>query len=184
MLDLALGPGLGVVVCARALTAEQAIYRSQEYAPPAPRWFKGGCLMKMLRFMTPLALVMATYAQQPSQRPPQQSEQQQPKSATQQQVGHVVRVSKHASYHTTSVYNAQTGQYSYGGGTSAEVDTEIQVGSFIYECPRIHKDVQVGKDYPVTIETDKHGNARKLTLTVGEKAYTYRIAGTREAKSD
>jgi len=141
--------------------------------------------MKVFRFLAPLALATAVYAQQSTQQPSQQpAEQQQLKPATQQQTGHVVGVSKHKSHHTTSVYNSQTGQYSYGGGTSVERDTEIQVGNFIYECPRIHKDVQVGKDYPVTVEIDKHGNAKKLTVTVGEKTYTYKITGTREAKAN
>lgn len=63
-------------------------------------------------------------------------------------------------------------------------DTEIQVGSLVYESSQIHKEVQVGKDFPVTIETNKHGVAKKLTLSVGEKTYTYRITGTLEAKSN
>jgi hypothetical protein len=63
-------------------------------------------------------------------------------------------------------------------------DTEIQVGNLVYESSQIHKEVQVGKDYPATIETDKHGVAKKLDLIVGEKKYTYRITGTREAKSN
>jgi hypothetical protein len=44
----------------------------------------------------------------------------------------------------------------------------------------MYKEIQVGKEYPVTIETDKHGTAKKLTVTVGEKSYTYRITETRE----
>jgi hypothetical protein len=36
----------------------------------------------------------------------------------------------------------------------------------------------------VTIETDKHGVAKKLDLMIGEKKYTYRVTGTREAKSN
>jgi hypothetical protein len=48
----------------------------------------------------------------------------------------------------------------------------------------MHKQIQAGKDYPVTIETDKHGAANTLTVTVGEKSYTYRIMETREVKSD
>lgn len=86
----------------------------------------------------------------------------------------------HKSHHTTSVYNSSTGQ-STGGGTSVQRDTEIQVGNLIYESSQIHKEVLVGKDYPVNIETDKHGAAKKLTLTGGEKTYSYRVTGTREA---
>jgi hypothetical protein len=54
----------------------------------------------------------------------------------------------------------------------------------VYESPEIHKEVQVGKDYPVNIETDKHDIAKKLDVLVGDKRYTYRITGTREAKSN
>jgi hypothetical protein len=65
-----------------------------------------------------------------------------------------------------------------------ERDTEIQVGNLVYESSHIHKEVQVGKDYPVTIETDKHGTAKRITVKVGEKAYTYRITGSREVKAN
>lgn len=58
------------------------------------------------------------------------------------------------------------------------------MGKLVYEASQIHKEVQVGKDYPIEIETDKHGNAKKLDVIVGEKKYTYRITGTREAKSN
>jgi len=81
---------------------------------------------------------------------------------------------------STSAYNSSTGQTSYGGGNSVQRDTEIQVGNLVYESSQIHKEVQVGKDYPVNIETDRHGVAKKLDLIVGEKKYTYRITGTRE----
>jgi hypothetical protein len=63
-------------------------------------------------------------------------------------------------------------------------DTEIEIGNLIYESSQIHREIQVGKDYPVTIETDKHGAAKKLTLTVGEKTCTCKVTGTREAKSN
>src|SRR6266446_9199684 len=102
--------------------------------------------------------------------------------SAQPQIAHVLSAETHRSHHTTSVYNSSTGQYSHGGGTSIERDTEIQVGNLVYESSQIHKEIQVGKDYPVTIETDKHGNAKKLMLAVGEKNYTYRITGTREVK--
>jgi len=102
--------------------------------------------------------------------------------AIQQLTGHILSAETHRSHHTTSVYNSTTGQYSHGGGTSVESDTEIQVGNLVYESPRVHKEVQVGKDYPVNIETDKHGVAKKLDVVVGEKKYTYKITGTREAK--
>ena len=101
-----------------------------------------------------------------------------------QLTGHILSAETHRSHHSTSVYNPSTGQTSSGGGTSIERDTEIQVGNLIYESSQIHKEVQVGKDYPVTIETDKHGVPKKLDLIVGEKTYTYRITGTREAKSN
>jgi hypothetical protein len=101
-----------------------------------------------------------------------------------QLTGHVLSAETHRSHHSTSVYNPSTGQTSSGGGTSIQRDTEIQVGSLIYESSQIHKEVQVGKDYPVTIEADKHGAVKKLDLVVGEKKYSYRITGTREAKSN
>ena len=92
--------------------------------------------------------------------------------------------STHRSRHSTSVYNSSTGQHSHGGGTSIERDTEIQVGNLVYESSQIHKEVQVGKNYPVNIETDKRGSAKKLDLIVGEKKYAYNITGTREVKSN
>jgi hypothetical protein len=122
-----------------------------------------------------LLLAVPLVAQQPA--PPERQTPAQPAVT-----GHVLSAETHRSHHTTSVYNSSTGQYSHGGGTSVERDTEIQVGNLVYDSSQIHKEIQVGKDYPVTIETDKHGVAKKLTLTVGEKTYTYRITGTREAK--
>jgi hypothetical protein len=65
-----------------------------------------------------------------------------------------------------------------------ERDTEIQVGNIVYESSQIHKEVTVGKDYPVNIEADKHGVAKKLDVIDGEKKYTYRISGTREVKAN
>lgn len=101
-----------------------------------------------------------------------------------QRMAHVLSAETHRSHHSTSVYNPTTGQNSYGGGNSVERDTEIQIGNLVYESPQIHKEVQVGKDYPVTIELDKHGNAKQLALTVGGKTYTYKITGTREVRSN
>jgi hypothetical protein len=121
---------------------------------------------------------------------PQQAAQQSAQPETQAPAqpaltGHVLSAETHKSHHTTSVYNSSTGQYSHGGGTSVQRDTEIQVGNLVYESSQIHKEVQVGRDYPVNIETDKHGAAKKLTLTVeGVKTYSYRVTGTREAKSN
>lgn len=101
----------------------------------------------------------------------------------QQPTGHVLSAEAHRSHHSTSIYNSSTGQYSHGSGVTVEGQTEIQVGNLIYQSPRIHKEVQVGKDYRVNIETDKHGTAKKLDVMDGEKKYTYRITGTREAQS-
>jgi hypothetical protein len=114
----------------------------------------------------------------------QQTAQQPAQPVTQQQTGHILSAETHRSHHTTSVYNSTTGQYSHGAGTSVQRDTEVQVGNLVYESSQIHKEVQVGKDYPVTVETDKHGAVKKLMLTVGEKTYAYKITGTREAKSN
>ena len=103
--------------------------------------------------------------------------------AIQQQTGHILSAETHRSHHTNSIYNSSTGQWSHGIGISVERDTEIQVGNLVYESSQIHKEVQVGKDYPVNVETDKHGVAKNVEVIVGEKKYTYRITGTREVKS-
>jgi hypothetical protein len=101
--------------------------------------------------------------------------------ATQQLTGHVLSAESHSARHATSLYNSSTGQYSRGRGTSIQSETEIQVGKLVYESAQIHKEVQVGKDYPVVVETDKHGVAKKLDVMIGEKKYTYHLSGTREA---
>jgi hypothetical protein len=134
--------------------------------------------MKAYTLIAALLLAVPVVAQQTAQQPEQPVAQ----PAAQQLTGHVLSAETHRSHHSTSVYNPSTGQTSSGGGTSIQRDTEIQIGNLVYESSQIHKEVQVGKDYPVTVETDKHGSAKKLTVTVGEKTYTYRITGTREAK--
>jgi len=130
--------------------------------------------MKAYSLIAALLLAVPVVAQQAA---PQTAQ-----PIAQQLTGHVLSAETHRSHHSTSVYNPSTGQTSSGGGTSIQRDTEIQVGNLVYESSQIHKEVQVGKDYPVTIETDKHGVAKKLDLITGEKKYTYRITGTREAK--
>jgi hypothetical protein len=125
---------------------------------------------------------MSAEVRQATQGTVQQTGQTVAQAATQQQTGHVLSAETHKSHHTTSVYNPSTGQYSHGGGTSVQRETEIQVGNLVYESLQIHKEVQVGKDYPVNIETDKNGVAKKLDVIVGEKQCTYKITGTREAK--
>ena len=85
---------------------------------------------------------------------------------SQQLTGHILSAESHSSRKSVQRY------------------TEIQVGNLVYACSGMHKQIQAGKDYSVTIETDKHGAANKLTVTVGEKSYTYRIIETREVKSD
>ena len=138
--------------------------------------------MKTSALVAALLLTMAVGARQAAQGAVQQTAQPVAQPAKQQQTGHVLSAETHKSHHTTSVYNSATGQYSHGGGTSVQRDTEIQVGNLIYESSQIHKEVQVGKDYPVNFETDKNGVAKKLDVIVGEKRYTYKITGTREAK--
>lgn len=83
----------------------------------------------------------------------------------------------------TTIYDS-TGQSSNGGGLSVQHETDIQIGNVVYGSYQIHNEVQVGKDYPIEIEADKHGNAKKLDVIVGGKKYTYRITGTREVKSN
>lgn len=129
--------------------------------------------MKMYILIAALLLAVHVVAQQAPQQPAQ--------PAT-QQTGHVLSAETHGASGTTSSYDYSTGKWSHGSTNAAESSTEIQVGNLVYESSRIYKEVQVGKDYPVTIETDKHGVAKKLTLLVAEKSYTYRITGTREAK--
>jgi len=104
-------------------------------------------------------------------------------AAQQQLTGHILSAEKHRSHHATTVYSS-TGESSNGGGISVQRETEIQIGNLVYGASQIHNEVQVGKDYPVEIETDKHGAAKKLEVIVGGKKYTYRITGTREAKSN
>ena len=133
--------------------------------------------MKTCTLIAALLSVVPVSAQHAAQQPAQPV---QPAALT----GHVLSAKTHRSHHSTSVYNPSTGQTSSGGGTSIERDTEIQVGSLVYESSQIHKEVQVGKDYPVNIEMDKQGIAKKLDVVVGEKKYTYKITGTREAKSN
>lgn len=101
----------------------------------------------------------------------------------QQLTGHILSAGKHRSRNATTIYSS-TGESSNGGGISLQRETDIQIGNVVYGAPQIHKEVQVGKDYPVEIETDKQGNVKKLDVIVGEKKYTYRIMGTREVKSN
>jgi hypothetical protein len=132
--------------------------------------------MKMYTLVAALTLAMPALAQQ--QPPPQQPQQ--------QTIGHVLSAETHRTQgsSSTSTYDQATGKWTYGTSSGGAVrrDTEIQVGNLVYESSQIHKDVVVGKDYPVVFETDKHGNAKKLGLIVGDKTYTYRITGTREVK--
>jgi hypothetical protein len=131
--------------------------------------------MKAYTLAAVLLLAVPVVAQQAAQQPVQPAA---------QLTGHVLSAETHRSHHTTSVYNSSNGQYSHGGGTSVERDTEIQVGNLVYESSQIHKEVKVGKDYPLSIETDKHGVVKKLDMIDGEKKYTYRITGTREVKAN
>jgi len=135
--------------------------------------------MKIYTLIAALLLAAVLVAQQAAQQPAQS-----PAQPAAQLTGHILSAETHKSHHSTSDYNSATGQWSHGSGTSVQRDTEIQVGNLIYESSQIHKEVQVGKDYPVSIEPDKHGVTKKLDLIVGEKKYTYKITGTREAKSD
>jgi hypothetical protein len=139
---------------------------------------KTNILIAAFALAVPLMAQQATQTAPPAAQPAGQPAQ----PASQQLTGHVLSAETHSSASTTSVRNSSTGQWSHGVTSSEERDTEIQVGNLVYECGRIHKEVQVGKDYPVTIETDKHGAAKKLTVVAGEKSYTYRITGTREVK--
>ncbi len=132
--------------------------------------------MKAYILITALLLAVPVGAQQAAQQPEQPAAQ-----PTTQLTGHVLSAETHSSHATSSTYDQATGKRSRGSTNAVESDTEIQVGNLVYESPRIHKEIQVGKDYPVTIQTDKHGVAKKLTLTVGEKSYTYTVTGTREA---
>jgi hypothetical protein len=97
--------------------------------------------------------------------------------------GHILSAEKHRSHHATTIYSS-TGESSNGAGISVQRDTEIQIGNVVYGASQIHNEVQVGKDYPVEIETDKRGTAKKLDVIVGGKKYTYRITGMREVKSN
>jgi hypothetical protein len=115
--------------------------------------------MKAWTFAATLLLAVPVVAQQAAQ-------------PAHQLTGHILSAEKHRSHHATTIYSS-TGESSNGGGISVQRDTEIQVGNLVYGASQIHNEVQVGKDYPVEIETDKHGNAKKLDVIVGEKKYTY-----------
>jgi hypothetical protein len=127
-----------------------------------------GETLKTCAFAASLLFAVPVVAQQAAQR---------------QLTGHILSAEKHRSHHATTIYSS-TGESSNGGGISVQRDTEIQVGNVVYGASQIHKEVQVGKDYPIEIETDKHGTAKKLDVIVDGKKYTYRIAGIREAKSN
>jgi len=76
----------------------------------------------------------------------------------------------------------QSGELTFLCGDAVLHETWIQVGNLVYASPQIYKEVQMDKDYPVNIKTDKHGVAKKLEVMVGEKKYTYRIRATYEVK--
>ena len=130
-------------------------------------------LIAVLVFASPLV------AQQPSQptSPP----------ATQQQTGRVLGFATHTTHSTDSYIDPAQGGADIGH-KNADLSwkqrvTVIQVSKLVFESPQIHKEVEAGKDYPVIVETDKKGIAKKLTLTVAGKTYTYNIARTREPDS-
>jgi hypothetical protein len=131
--------------------------------------------MKAHTLIATLLLAVPVAAQQAAQLPTQ---------PVQQLTGHVLGAERHRSHGTTSTYNQSAGTWNHGSSNAVESNTEIQVGNFVYESSQIHKEVQVGKDYSVVIEAGKHGIAKKLDVIDGEKKYTYRITGTREAKSN
>lgn len=124
--------------------------------------------MKARLFVATLLFAVPVVAQQPAQ---------------QQLTGHILSAARHRSHNATTIYSS-AGESSNGAGISVQRETEIQIGNVVYGAPQIHKEVQVGKDYPVEIETDKQGNVKKLDVIVGGKKYTYRIMGTREVKSN
>jgi hypothetical protein len=93
--------------------------------------------MKAHTLAAVLLLAVPVVAQQAAQQPVQPAA---------RLTGHILSAETHRSHHTTSVYNSSNGQYSHGGGTSLERDTETQVGNLVYESSQIHKEVTVGKD--------------------------------------
>jgi hypothetical protein len=126
--------------------------------------------LKACAFVATLLFALPVVAQQAAQ-------------PAQQLTGHILSAEKPRSHHATTVYSS-TGQSSNGGGFSVQRETEMQIGNLVYGASQIHNEVQVGRDYPVEIETDKHGTAKKLDVIVSGKKYTYRITGTREVKSN
>jgi hypothetical protein len=109
--------------------------------------------MKARTFVAALLFAVLVVAQQAAQQAAQ--------PATQQLTGHIRSAAKHKSHHATTLYSS-AGESSNGGGISVQRDTEIQIGNLVYGASQIHNEVQVGKDYPAEIETDKHGAAKKL----------------------
>lgn len=133
--------------------------------------------MNKLMLLAFLFSASAIVAQQPSQ------------PGSQQPTAHVLGIGTHKTHSTDSYIDP--GASSGGKPLTKDADatwtqrvTVIQIDKLIYESPQIHKEVQDGADYPVTVENDKHGVPKKLILTVGNKTLTYSVARTREAKSN
>lgn len=70
---------------------------------------------------------------------------------------HILGASKHRTRGgTTSSYNYQTGQWTYGTYSgSTQRETELHVGNLVYVVARVCKQVEVGKDYPARVDKKK-----------------------------
>jgi hypothetical protein len=92
---------------------------------------------------------------------------------------HILGTARHrGAAGTTSVYNSQTGQWSYGTYEGASTrETELQIDKMVYTVREICKEIEVGKDYPASID-----NRRIHLLLPDGKTCNRRIEGTHETE--
>jgi hypothetical protein len=133
--------------------------------------------MKKLTLVAVFCFASPIVAQNPSQ------------PASQQPTARVLGIGTHKTHSIDSYIDPQSScsgkpQVHDADASWTQRVTVIQIAKLVYESPQIYKEVQDGADYPVTIESDKHGVPKKLILTVGNKTFKYSIARTREAKSN
>lgn len=71
----------------------------------------------------------------------------------------------------------------YPGDREWHWETDIQVGKFVYSLLGVDKKIHVGAYCLITIESDKHGNPKKLDVTLQNgKVHKFRVLGKAEAK--
>jgi hypothetical protein len=95
---------------------------------------------------------------------------------------HVMDTSSHNSGSgTTSSYNPQTKQWTYGGYSGAVVhETDLLIGKIIYTIDRSCR-VDVGNDYPAYIDAGKRKKRVYLQLSNGKTCRAL-VSGEKETK--